>query len=250
MKTWIRGSSGLIWPCAHWETVPHWQSFSHLLVSGRTEALWKQASTKGVWRELRPDDGPPTWDTGKDNLPFVSVWAWVKLNSHKLLLQLSPYLDVKCYSLISHPQQQHPFLPRGYRLWRGWLSRICCRSFTHPFSSGKAMFAALQRAVSHGGIASRVRDKDGGGGSDWQNGKCKHRRPPGNFSFDICLFSAFVFVFTAGWCGDSFPCFFFLSSSHSFLQTSPLWKNPSIPLCNHSCLLCPVGNCCPIHKSW
>lgn len=152
-------------------------------------------------------------------------------------------------SLISHPQNPHPFISKGYWLWRWreWLSRICCRFSTLP--SSKVRFAALQRMVSHWGIASLVRDKDYGGGTDWQNGKCKHRGPPGFLSLDICLFSPCVFAFACGWW--RFISMFFFLVILSFLPANPsALKKPSIPLCNHSCLLCPVGNCCPIHKSW
>ncbi len=234
--------------CVHTEkTGSHWQLVSHPVFSRLREH--KRGSLKTSpsldprsLARASPWRGPSNLGHKEDNLPFVSVGAWVKLNSHKLLLQLSPYLDVKCYSLISHPQHPHPFIPKGYQLrwwcwwwwwwwwwWRRqeWLGRICCRSSTLPSSSSKARFAALQRVVSHWGIASCVRDKDDGGDADWQNGKCKHRGPRDVLSFDICRFSPSCgFVFAGGGeGGDSFRGFpWILSSCH-----------PLIPSCKPLC---------------
>lgn len=156
----------------------------------------------------------------KDNLPFVSVGAWVKLNSHKLLLQLSPYLDVKRYSLISHPQNPHPFIPKGYLLhwwWREWLSRICCRSSTLPSSSSKARFAALQRVVSHWGIASCVTDKDDRGGTDWQNEKCKHGGP--HCHCDIVFWHLSLFSLCFCLCWSLVEIHFLESSCHPLIPS-------------------------------
>lgn len=267
METWTRGSSGLICLRSHWKIGWSGCRYSSRLLRLRKH---KRGSLNAIssldprsLARASPWLGLSSIRRREDNLPFVSVRSLAKLNSHKQLLQLSLYLDVKCYSLISHPQHPHPFLLKGYRLqrwwwWWEWLSGICCRCLTLPSSSSsssKARLTALQRAVSHWGIAICVRDKDGvEGGTDWQNGKCKHRGPQGILSFDDSFFFFLLlhFALAGGWWRliSLFSLNFVILPFLPVKPSAPKKKPNCIPLSNHSCHLCPVGNCCPIHKSW
>lgn len=175
-----------------------------------------------------------------DNHFFVRVGVWAELSCY-----FSCHHIWKRSATPLFPTRPS-FMPKGYqwRRWREWLSRICCRSlfFLLLLLQSHVHFRVWWDVVR---TVSCVRHEDGGGrrgervNTDRASKHLVIWQLPLSFTADglLRLISLFFFFF-------SLPI---LSSSenHSVLNT-----NSGIPLCNHFCLFCPVGNGCLIHKSW